>query len=279
MIAGSLYALVAVGFTLTYKVTRFMNFAHGAVVMLGAFIFYYAHQALPFSLAVLATLALTGLLGWVTDAACYAPLRRKDSSNAVLLIASVALFILLQNLALALFGADIKSVRKGSSQAINFIGGTITPIQAWIVAAAAATLLATWFLMKKTKTGKSLRAVADNKELAETTGINAERAYSLSFVIASVIAGVASVLAALEYNVEPNMGFLLIIRGFTGSVVGGINSVPGAVLGSVLLGLVENIGIWFLPSSYKDAIAFTLLFVFLLFKPSGLLGVEKGVKG
>ena len=129
--------------------------------------------------------------------------------------------------------------------------------------------------MKKTKIGKAMRAVADNKEMAEVVGISSERIYSLAFVVGSAIAGVAGILVGLEQNLEPMMGTNLMIKGFTGAIIGGIGSVPGAILGSFLLGFAENFGIWFLPSGYKDAIAFIILFIFLLFRPQGILGIKK----
>jgi branched-chain amino acid transport system permease protein len=129
--------------------------------------------------------------------------------------------------------------------------------------------------MKKTKLGKAMRAVSDNKDVAEVLGISAEKIYSWSFIIGSIIAGIAGILVGLEQNLEPTMGTKLMIKGFTGAVIGGIDSVPGSILGSFLLGLAENFGIWFLPSGYKDAIAFIILFIFLLFRPQGILGIKK----
>jgi branched-chain amino acid transport system permease protein len=132
--------------------------------------------------------------------------------------------------------------------------------------------------MKETKIGKAMRAVADNKDVAETVGISAEKIYSQSFIVGSVIAGVAAILVGLEQNLEPMMGTSLIIKGFTSAIIGGVGSVPGAILGSYLLGFAENFGIWFLPSVYKDAIAFVILFIFLLFRHQGILGIERDNK-
>ena len=123
-----------------------------------------------------------------------------------------------------------------------------------------------------------MRAVSDNKDVAEIVGISAERIYNWSFVIGSVIAGIGGILVGLEQNLEPTMGTNLMIKGFTASIIGGVESVAGGVLGAFLLGLAENFGIWWLPSSYKDAIAFFILFIFLLFKPEGILGVKKNQK-
>lgn len=147
-------------------------------------------------------------------------------------------------------------------------------MQVTIIVVSFALLIGLWWLMKKTRLGKAMRAVADNKEVAQTVGINPEKIYTFTFLIGSLLAGVAGILIGIEQNLYPTMGVSLAIKGFTGAVVGSLASVPGAVLGSFLLGLAENIGIWWLPSGYKDAIAFILLFAFLLFKPTGILGVK-----
>ncbi len=280
IIAGSIYALIASGFSLIYSVAKFMHFAHGSVVTVSAFFLFLLVGILkfPFALGAILTVVFGALLGLLINLVCYKPLRNRKATNAVLLIASLALFIFFQSLMIALFGADIKTIRRGAiSTGINIFGGIITELQIIIVIVSVVLLVLLWLFMKKTKIGKAMRAVADNKEVAQTVGINPEKIYNITFIVGSAIAGIAAVLIALEQNIEPNMGFSLIIKGFTGSIIGGISSVPGAVLGSYLLGLVENLGIWYLPSGYKDAIAFFLLFIFLLIRPQGILGLKKGV--
>lgn len=280
IIAGSIYALIASGFSLIYSVAKFMHFAHGAVVTVAAFFLFWLASMLrlPFFAAVILTVAFAALFGLVLNLVCYKPLRNRKATNAVLLIASLALFIFFQSLMIALFGADIKTVRRGQiSVGINVLGGIITKLQIIIIIVSIILLVLLWLFMKKTRLGKAMRAVADNKEVAQTVGINPEKIYNLTFIIGSAIAGIAAILIALEQNIEPNMGFSLIIKGFTGSIIGGISSVPGSILGSYLLGLVENFGIWYMPSGYKDAIAFFLLFIFLLFRPQGILGIKREV--
>jgi branched-chain amino acid transport system permease protein len=281
LIAGSIYALIASGFSIIYSINKFMHFAHGGVLTVSAFMFYTFLKILDlnFWIAVTLTILFSGIFGLVLHLFVYRPLRKKNASNPILLIASLAIFIFLQSLMIAIFGADIKTVRTGEiAKGISIFGGIITPLQIVILIVSVAILIVLWFLMKKTKLGKAMRATADNPELSKTTGINPNKIFSLSFIIGSVIAGIAAILIGTEQNIEPNMGFSLMIKGFTGAIIGGVTSVFGAVLGSYLLGLVENIGIWFLPSGYKDAIAFFLLFIFLIFKPNGILGVSKGVR-
>ena len=275
IIAGAIYALVASGFSLIYSVTKFMHFAHGAVLALGAYFMYTFAVAsgMHFWLAVLLTIAFSGIAGALTNWIVYLPLRKRKASAAVLLIASIALMTFLNALVLGIWGADVKTIPT-RNPVFDVLGDSVTFIQIIIIAVSAVLLLGLWLLMKKTTLGKAMRAVADNNEVAQTVGINPERIYTYTFIIGSVLAGVAGILIGIEQNLYPQMGVSLIIKGFTGAVIGSLVSVPGSVLGSLILGLAENIGIWWLPSGYKDAIAFVLLFIFLLFKPSGLLGYK-----
>ncbi len=272
VIAGAIYALVASGFSLIYSVTKFMHFAHGAVLALGAY-FLYAFSGLNFWLAIVLTLLCSCASGVLMDWLVYRPLRKRKASGAILLISSIALMIFVNALILAVWGADVKTVPT-KNPVFDVLGARITFIQVLIIIVSVILLLALWFLMKRTKLGKAMRAVADNKDVAQTVGINPERIYTYTFIIGSFLAGVAGILIGIEQNLYPQMGLSLIIKGFTGAVIGSLASVPGSVLGSLILGLVENIGIWWLPSGYKDAIAFVLLFIFLLFKPTGLLGAK-----
>jgi len=157
------------------------------------------------------------------------------------------------------------------------LGANITTLQLIIIGTSVVLLVLLWLFINHTRLGKIMRAVADNPELAKISGINTERIQIYGFAIGSALAGVAGLLIGMEQNLEPTMGTSLIIKGFTGSVIGGVTSLPGSVLGSYLVGLVENFGVWWLPRGYKDAIAFTLLLVFLLIKPSGILGIKKGL--
>lgn len=283
LIAGAIYALVAAGFSLIYSTCRFIHFAHGATLAFSAYVTYFLFSSLGFDfwISVILTLIFAGVLGWGMNQLVYKRLRKKKSSNVILLIASFGLLILLESLILILFGADVKTIGfLEVAKGLEIFGAIITPLQIFIVASSLVLLGLLFFFMKKTKIGKAMRAVSDNKEVSEIVGISAERIYSWSFIIGSVIAGIAGILVGLEQNLEPVMGTTLMVKGFTGAIVGGISSVPGAILGSFFLGLVENFGIWYLPSGYKDAIAFVLLFVFLLFKPNGILGIRKrGEKG
>ena len=277
LIAGATYALVASGFSLIYSTCKFVHFAHGAVIAFSAYILYFLFSVigLNFGFSVVLAIAFASLLGYGMNIV-YNKLRQRKVSSVILLIASFALLILIESLILLLFGADVKTIGYIKvAKGLEIFGAIITPLQIFIIVASFILLILLFYFMKKTKMGKAMRAVSDNKDVAEIVGISSEKIYSWSFIIGSAIAGIAAILISLEQNLEPMMGTSLMIKGFTGAIIGGIGSVPGAILGSLLLGFSENFGSWFLPSGYKDAIAFVILFLFLLFRPKGILGVKR----
>ncbi len=281
LIAGSIYALIASGFSLIYSATRFVHFAHGSVAAIGAYILFFSFtvSGMPFWLAVILSIVGTALFGVLFFGILYRPLMKRGSSNAILLIAGLGLMIFVDNMLLLMFGADVKTIGAIEVQkGVEIFGAIVTPLQIGIFCTSVVLLILLQLFVKKTTFGKKMLAVADNPYLADISGINATRIQYAGFAIGSAMAGVAGILIGLEQNVEPLMGTPLIIKGFTGAIIGGVTSIPGSVLGSYLLGLVENFGIWFLPSGYKDAIAFMLLLLFLLFRPQGILGINKGVR-
>ncbi|MCH7568618.1 MAG: branched-chain amino acid ABC transporter permease [Nanoarchaeota archaeon] len=281
LIAGSIYALVASGFSLIYGTNKFMHFAHGVSVAVAAYLLYsfFSLAGINFYFSVLLTLIFSGVFGLLMYRGIYLPLQNKKASNVILLIASIGILILVENLIQIIYGADVKVINFIEvAQGLNFFGAIITPLQIVIILSSVILFVSLYFFMKKTRLGRDMRAVADNKELASIVGINYKRVASYSFIIGSVLAGIAGILIGLEQNLRPLMGTDLIIRGFTGAVIGGITSVPASILGSYILGFAENYGIWFLPSGYKDAIAFALLLIFLLFRPRGLFGLKREVE-
>ncbi len=281
LIAGSIYALVASGFSLIYTTNKFMHFAHGITVAFAGYmlLFFYSMLGLSFALASGAAILTTAILGLVMYRFLFLPLQQKKASNVILLIASLGILIFFQNLLQLLFGADTKVINYFEDMESIMIGDAIiTPMQLSILGVAILLFFVLYGIMKYTKLGRNMRAVADNKELASIIGINEKKVADYSFIFGSALAGIAGILIALEHNLYPYMGTNLIVKGFTGAVIGGIDSIPGAILGSFVLGFAENFGIWYLPSGYKDAIAFILLFIFLLWRPQGILGIKKGVK-
>jgi branched-chain amino acid transport system permease protein len=281
LIAGAIYALVAAGFSLIYSTNKFIHFAHGASIAFCGYFLYFLFSMLHvnFWVSVILAIIFAGLLGYGMDLIVYKQLRKRKASPLILLIASLGLLIFLESLIIVLFGADIKTIGYVRvAQGMEFLGAMITPLQVVIIIVSIILFILLFLFMKKSKMGKAMRAVANNKEVAEIVGISSERIYRWSFIIGSAIAGIAAILVGLEQNLEATMGTNLMIRGFTGSIVGGIGNVPSAIIGGFMIGFAENYGVWFLPSGYKEAIAFIILFVFLLFRPQGLFGIKKMVQ-
>jgi branched-chain amino acid transport system permease protein len=202
-------------------------------------------------------------------------LRQQDASNLIFLLASFGVFIFLQNLIQLIYGAQILTIRTGPiKEGHHFLGAVITDIQILILVVSCCLLVVLWLFIQRTKLGKAMRAVSDDPLAANVVGINPERIIRSSFAIGSALAGAAGILISLETNIEPTMGFSALLKGIIASIIGGIGSIPGAVLGGFFLGLAENLGIWKISAGWKDCIAFAILIIFLLMRPSGILGAK-----
>lgn len=285
---GSIYALIALGYTMVYGIMQMINFAHSDVYMVGAFTAYYAARILGIEnqpgLMTLATLlvcsmVVCSLLGLTIERFAYRPLRKAPKLNILITAIGVSLF--LQAAGQLIFGADPKVFPEVVNDITLLEWGNLrlrtSDITVLLVAVIAMTGL--HFLIHKTKTGKAMRAVSQNPGVAAMLGVNPDRIIALTFVVGSSLAGVGSVLVGMKYpKIEPLMGMMIGLKAFVAAVLGGIGSVPGAVLGGLLMGLSEEMVVAYLSSTYRDALAFGILIVILLFKPAGLLGryqVEK----
>lgn len=277
LIAGSIYALMAAGFSMMYALQRFMNIAHGATFLAGAFAAYAFARLLdyPLWLSFVLAVVVATLLGICIDVLVYRPLHRQHDKDKALLLASFGTFLLVEAIVLMLFGADVKSFGLPVRRGMDIAGAIVTPVQLAILIIAPLVFLGLWLFLKRTRVGKALRATADNATIASTMGINVRLMTLLTTGIGSALAAVAGILVALEQNLEHSMGLGAVLKGLTAAVIGGIGNVPAAILGGLLLGLAENLGIWYLPSGYKDAIAFAILILFLLLRPQGFFGIKK----
>jgi branched-subunit amino acid ABC-type transport system permease component len=276
IIAGSEYALLAIGLTLIFGILRIIHFAHGEVAMVGAYVAFVVsvNLGLPLPVGFVVAVTFGALLGMAINKIAFRPLRKQHV--LIGLITAIAVSILLQNIIALFFGNEIKTYNLGPvEKGMEMFGFIITKTQVLIIVIAIALMILTWFFIKKTKIGQQVRAVADNRHLAESLGIDSEKVIASTFAFGSALAAAGGVLIAMETNLEPMMGIMPNIKAFAAVIVGGVGSVPGAILGSYFIGLAENIGIWYLPSGYKDAIAFFILIVFLLFRPQGIMGKKK----
>jgi branched-chain amino acid transport system permease protein len=214
-------------------------------------------------------------LGVLIDRLVYYPLRKHNAPNLVYLISSFGVFLFLQNLIQLVFGAQILSLRTGPvKEGYHFLGAVITEVQILIIAVSFLLFILCGLFIQKTKLGKAIRAVSDDPIGARVVGIDSEKIIIFAFAIGSALAGAAGILISLETNLEPTMGLNAILKGIVASIVGGIGNIPGSLFGGLFLGLAENLGIWKIQAGWKDTIAFAILIVFLLFRPSGIFGVK-----
>jgi branched-chain amino acid transport system permease protein len=291
IVLGAIYALVALGYTMVYGILGLINFAHGEVVMIGAMVALTVVQllvgsgvalpgpviaALGLAVAVLVCMAL----GFAIERVAYRPLRH--SPRLAALITAIGMSILLQNVAMMIWGRHYHAVPALLPAAPHqFAGATVNDLQIFIVALACAIMAGLLFLVHRTRLGRAMRATAQNPEVAGLMGVNVNTVISITFVVGSALAAVAGIMVSAYYGIAHYlMGFMLGLKAFTAAVLGGIGNIAGAMLGGLALGVIESLGAGyigpltggFLGSHYQDVFAFLVLILVLVFRPSGLLG-------
>jgi len=274
-IASCSYLLIAISFSIIYRTAYFFHFAHGSIFMLGAYFVYFINviSNYTFSISILFSIIFCSLLGIIINSFVYKPIRRINGSSLILLIASLGIFIILQNAVSLFWGEDIKTLRNSAvKEGFVLLGARITTVQIIIVVSGIVLTVSTLMLLKYTKTGTASRAVANNPRLSEIYGINKEKIYNVVFAYGSALAAIAGILSALDTDMTPTMGFRPLMMGVIAMIIGGVGSIPGIVLGALLLGFAQNFAAWYLPSQWQDAIAFAIMLIFLLFRPQGFFG-------
>ena len=289
LIAGSIYALVALGFNFIYGTTKFFNLTHGVIAAIGGYVVYFLTKKLggispdaeqffnsgSFGIVTTTILAVafSALVGWLLNRFLFKKLRGRKASQMVFLVASLGAFTCLQAFLAILFTSQFQTLSTGVGDIVtyNIFGGIITQIQLIIFVSVIVIMIALGIFLKKSLFGKSVEAISDNEQVAKIVGIDTEKVISRVFVIGSAIAGLVGVYVGYDTGLEPTMGMNLLLKGVIASIIGGIGNVYGGVLGGFLLGFVENFGIWKISGEWKDAIAFVLLIVFLLVRPQGIL--------
>lgn len=273
---GSIYALIALGYTMVYGIAKMLNFAHGDVIMVGAFMIFTisTSMGMPIVVGVLASIVICTVLGVAIEKVAYKPLR--NASSLAVLITAIGVSYLLQNAALLIFGSDAKSftsvvniptLRFFNDQLI-ITGETLVTIAVSVVIMIGLTLF-----INKTKPGRAMLAVSEDKGAAQLMGVNVNRTISLTFAIGSALAAVAGALLCSAYpTLSPTTGAMPGIKAFTAAVFGGIGSIPGAMIGGILLGVIENLSKGYISTQLSDAIVFSVLIIVLLVKPTGILG-------
>ncbi len=285
---GSIYALIALGYTMIYGILRFINFAHGDVFMIGAFSGYYLAIIFGFSstagfvsilmaIAILiGSMIICSILGFTIEKLAYKPLR--NSPKLTILITAIGVSLFLEYTGQLIFGADPKSFPTliENRPVLNLSGAVIgtNPVVVLVTSVVLMTILR--IIVMKTKIGTAMRAVSYNQTAASLMGININAVISFTFVIGSSLAAAAGVLYGLNYpSIDPLMGILPGLKAFVAAVLGGIGNIPGAALGGMIIGLLETFVVGYISPTYRDAIAFGILILILLFKPTGLLGKKE----
>ncbi|ERL08292.1 branched-chain amino acid transport system permease protein [Olsenella profusa DSM 13989] len=271
---GSVYALVALGYTMVYGIILLLNFAHGDIIMVGAYISWIALAQLGLHPVLAAVLAVAGctLLGVLIDKVAYAPLR--NAPRLSILITAIGVSYFLENGSQLIFGADAKVVPAFIDASTITLGGMSLSFTAILtIVVTALSTIAVTLLVQKTKLGKAMRAVSEDMGAARLMGINVNNTISFTFAMGSALAGIGSVLYSMAYTqATPTMGIMLGTKAFVAAVLGGIGSLPGAVIGGLLVGMAEVFVSAIGLSVWKDAVVFLLLIVVLIFRPTGILG-------
>lgn len=275
---GSVYALIALGYTMVYGIAKMLNFAHGDVIMIGAYVVFMAMSSsgLPIPIAIILSIICCTVLGMVIEKIAYAPLRK--ATNLAVLITAIGVSYFLQNIALMIFGSNPVSFTSVISwEGLSFAGGQLRITGNAIVTIVVCLVIMAvllWFV-KYTKPGQAMRAVSEDRDAAMLMGINVNATISLTFAIGSGLAAIAGALLCSSYpSLTPYTGSMPGIKAFTAAVFGGIGSIPGALVGGLLLGVIEILAKAYISSQLADAIVFAVLIIVLLVRPTGILGKQ-----
>lgn len=275
IIAGAIYTMVALGFNLIYGTARFFDLGYGALTAVGGYAVFYFYKSLGLNIyfAIIIGMLVSGLLGWLLYRFIYAPLRERKSSSMVLLVAALGAFTAIQAVVAILFTSQFQTLSQsaGNDRVYEILGGVITQVQLITLVIGFVIMLGMALSLKYTMFGKAVKAVGDDEEVSKIVGINTRVVIGKVFFIGSAIAGLAGILVGFDTGIEPTMGLSLLLKGVIASIIGGIGNIYGGVLGAFFLGFVENFGIWKISGEWKDAIAFGVLIIFLLFRPQGIL--------
>ncbi len=273
---GSIYALIALGYTMVYGIAKMLNFAHGDIIMVGAYTVIVAafQLGMPPVLAALLSIVVCVLLGVLIERLAYKPLRQAPPLSV--LITAIGVSYLLQNLALLIFGSEQKAFPAIINLPELHLGDVVIDgITLVTLAATAVIMVGLTLFINKTRIGKALRAVSEDREAAELMGISTNKTITLTFAIGSALAAVASIFYGATYvYIKPTTGAMPGIKAFTAAVFGGIGSIPGAMLGGIMLGMIEQFSKTYISTLWSDAIVFGVLVLVLVVKPTGLLGKQ-----
>lgn len=274
LIAGSIYAILTLGFNLTYASAKFIDMGFGVFTAVGGYSVFYISKMLgfPLPLGILAGIVLSGLLSFLAYAFIYRPLRKRKSSSAVLLIASLGVLTALQAAIAMLFTSQFQTLSSllSGNRVFELWGGTFTAVQLSIFGVGVVLFALLALLLKYTLFGKAVVAISDDEEVSEIVGIDTNRIMGHLFFFSGAIGGLAGILIGFDTGIEPIMGLPWLLAAVVAAIVGGIGNIYGGVAGAFLLAFAENFGIWKIAGEWKSAIAFSLLLIFLIWRPQGI---------
>ncbi len=272
---GSIYALIALGYTMVYGIVRLINFAHGDILMLGAYFGFFALTRfnMPFWLATIIAMVLSAAVGVTIDRVAYKPLRNAPRISALITALGVSMF--LENLFRLIFGAQPRKMPTVIEMQKYWITDNLAISNLALITIILSVLLmvALEFIVRQTKTGKAMRAVSEDKGAARLMGVNVDRTISITFALGSALGAVGGILYSINYyQIEPYMGMMPGLKAFVAAVLGGIGVIPGAMLGGFTIGMVETITKGYISTTWADAFVFGILIIVLIFKPAGIMG-------
>ena len=282
--AGGNYALAAIGYALVYSILKYVNFSHGSVAMVGAYLILGLTSSwlkLNLIFAFVVSVLLSAFLGVIIERIAYRPLRQRRVSTLAPLVTAVAVSFILEAVVTIVWGVDIRGYGLPVVRGWRVGPARVTTVQAIIIASGVSLMLCLHFLLTRTRLGKAIRAVSDNRELAQTLGLDVDKIISSVFAIGSALAAVAGGLVGLDTFVYPTMGFMITIKAFAAVALGGLGNVYGAIVGGFIIGLLENVGVWYVlggDARWKESIAYAVLFLVLLLRPAGIFGSRQGTR-
>lgn len=269
---GGVYVLIALGLTTVFGILGIAHFAHGSVSMFGGYLTFWlvVMMGLPLVVAILVALAAGFVLGLLIELLAYRPVRGASPINAF--IVALGLTLMVEGINLELFGHEQVVIPTNLDRVFNIGGVTIPELRLWVIIAAALLILGMTIFVEKTKTGQAIRAVAENRDAAILMGVNVKAIPLVVFSISTVLGVCAGVMVGALFAIAPGIGENLVVKGFAVLILGGLGSIPGAIVGGLVLGVTEALAAGFISSAYKDVIAFLMMIGVLLFRPQGLMG-------
>ena len=278
IIAGAIYSMVALGFNLIYGTAKFFDLGYSVLTAVGGYAVFYLSKMLGLDIyaSIILGVLVAGFVGYLIEKIVYKKLRARKASSMVFMVASLGVMTTLQAIIAIIFSSQFQVFPATiSTQTFQIFGGVITGVQLIALALSIVIMFVLVLTLRFTKFGKAIKAVSDDAEVAKMVGINTDGIISKVFFIGSCIAGLAGIFVGFDTGIEPIMGFSLLLKGVIASIIGGVGNIYGGVLGSFLLGFIENFGIWKISGEWKDTISFGVLIIFLLFRPNGILGKKQ----